>query len=74
MADNVVEIVCSRGPGAVTAVNEIADRIEGKPRQELAVSDITRDLREKSDAELMFHLEHGRWREDRNVRANSRAE
>ena len=42
-------------------MGEIADRVEGKARQEIAVADITRELREKSDAELMFHLENSRW-------------
>jgi hypothetical protein len=63
VAANLIEIACSQGPGAVTAMGEIADRVEGKARQEIAVADITRELREKSDAELMFHLEHSRWPE-----------
>jgi hypothetical protein len=43
---------------------EIADRAEGRPRQEIAVEDITRQLREKSDEELVFHVENGRWPTD----------
>jgi hypothetical protein len=35
VAANLIEIACSRGPGAVTAANEIADRLEGRPTQEL---------------------------------------
>jgi hypothetical protein len=42
-------------------MGEIADRCEGRPRQEIAVEDITRELREKSDAELAFHVENNRW-------------
>lgn len=31
IAENLVRIACSQGPGAVHAANEIADRIEGRP-------------------------------------------
>src|ERR1700731_3313312 len=55
-AANLIEIACSHGPGAITAMGQIADRVEGKARQEIAVADITPELRAKSDAELMFHL------------------
>jgi hypothetical protein len=64
VAANLIEIACMQGPGAVTAMGEIADRVEGKARQEIAVADITRELRAKSDAELMFHLENSRWPEE----------
>jgi hypothetical protein len=63
LAANLITIACSHGPGAVAAMGEIADRVEGKARQEIAVADITLELREKSDSELMFHLDHGRWPE-----------
>jgi hypothetical protein len=43
---------------------EIADSCEGRPRQEIAVEDIARQLREKSDEELAFHVENGRWPTD----------
>jgi hypothetical protein len=61
MADNLVEIACSRGPGAVTAANEICDRAEGKPSQRIELNDITAQLRGKSNAELQYHLDHGCW-------------
>jgi hypothetical protein len=61
IAANQIEIACSRGPGAVTAMGEIADRCEGRPRQEIAVESITRELRSKSDEELAFHVENNRW-------------
>ena len=67
VACNLIEIAMSRGPGAVAAANEIVDRAEGKPRQEIAVSDISRQLGEKSDAELEFFLERGCWPEDVEV-------
>jgi hypothetical protein len=69
IAANQVEIACSRGPGAVTAMGEIADRCEGRPRQEIAVED-TRELRSKSDEELTFHVENSRWRTDDELRAH----
>jgi len=61
VAENLVEIACSEGPGAVHAASEIADRIEGRSRQSIEVADITADLRDRSDEELRFHLEHCRW-------------
>jgi hypothetical protein len=64
VAENLVEIACSEGPGAVHAASEIADRLEGRARQSIEVSDITAELRNKSDEELRFHLEHGRWPSD----------
>lgn len=50
-----------RGKHRLPAIELIFDRLEGKARQSLEVADITRELREKSDAELKFYLEHGRW-------------
>jgi len=64
VAENLINIACSQGPGAVAAMGELGNRAEGKARQEIAVSDITRQLSEKSDAELLFHLQHGCWPED----------
>ncbi|MFY9644744.1 MAG: DUF5681 domain-containing protein [Terriglobales bacterium] len=67
VAANLIDIACSEGSSAVTAMGEIANRVEGKARQEIAVSDITRELREKSDAELAFHLERSRWPSDEEL-------
>jgi hypothetical protein len=61
VAENLVEIACSEGPGAVHAASEIADRLEGRSRQQIEFADITADLRNRSDEELRFHLEHDRW-------------
>lgn len=61
VAANLIDIACSRVPGAVTAANEIADRLEGRPTQRLDVNDVASDLRDRSDAELAFHLRHDRW-------------
>jgi hypothetical protein len=62
VAENLIEIACSEGPGAVHATSEIADRLEGRSRQSVEFADITADLRNKSDEELQFHLEHNRSR------------
>jgi hypothetical protein len=40
------------------------DRLEGRARQHLDVADVTKELREKSDGELLFHLAHNRWPEE----------
>ncbi len=67
IAENLIEIACSEGPGAVHAANEIADRIEGRSRQSIEVADITGELRNKSDEELRFHLQHDRWPSDEEL-------
>lgn len=48
----------------IMALSEIIDRCEGKPKQQLEINDITAQLRERSDEDLMYHLEHGYWPED----------
>ena len=63
VAENLIEIACAQGRSAVTAAAEIADRLEGRPMQRLDVNDITADLSTRSDAELQYHLDHGRWPE-----------
>lgn len=63
VAANLIEIACSRGPGAVTAANEISDRAEGKAHQRIEVNDITEELRAKSDNELRHYLQFGCWPE-----------
>jgi hypothetical protein len=70
IAANLIEIACSRSAGAVTAVNEIADRIEGRPTQRLDVNDISADLAARSDEELQYHLEHDRWPEENELLAS----
>jgi Family of unknown function (DUF5681) len=64
IADNLVRLACSDEPSAVHAAVEIANRIEGKSRQSIEFSDISADLRNRSDEELLFHLEHNRWPTD----------
>jgi hypothetical protein len=64
VAENLIEIACMDGPGAVHAASEIADRLEGRSRQSIEFADITADLRNRSDEELKFHLEHDRWPSD----------
>jgi hypothetical protein len=67
VAENLIEIACSEGPGAVHAASEIADRLEGRSRQQVEFADITAELRNKSDEELQFHLAHGRWPSDEEL-------
>ena len=64
VAENLVEIACSDGPGAVHAASEIADRLEGRAPQSIAISDITADLQSRSDEELQFFLSRNRWPSD----------
>jgi hypothetical protein len=64
VAANLIEIACTEGAGAVHAASEIADRLEGRSRQQVEFADITADLRNRSDEELRFHLEHDRWPTD----------
>jgi len=62
--EHLVEVLLQEalhGRHRLPAVELIFDRLEGKARQTLEVADITRELREKSDEELMFYLEHTRW-------------
>ena len=67
VAANLIEVACSRGAGAVGAANEICDRAEGKASQRIEVSDITQQLRAKSDDELRFYLANGRWATDEEL-------
>lgn len=46
------------------AINEIIDRCEGRPKQQIDVNDVTADLRARSDADLAYHLEHGHFPEE----------
>jgi hypothetical protein len=64
VAENLIEIACSEGPGAVHAASEIADRLEGRAPQHIAISDFAAELRTKSDEELDFRLQHNRWPAD----------
>jgi hypothetical protein len=64
IAHNLVRIATSQGPSAVHAASEIADRIEGRSRQSIEFSDISADLRSKSDAELQFYVDNNRWPSD----------
>ena len=64
IADNLVRIACSQGPGAVHAASEIGNRLEGRSRTQVEFADITAELRNKSDAELQFYLENNRWPSD----------
>ncbi len=43
------------------AIAEIFDRIEGKPKQQLDVNDITQQMQGRSNEELMRFAETGKW-------------
>src|SRR5215831_17357962 len=45
----------------IMALAEIVDRVEGRPKQQLDVNDVTADLRSRTTEDLVFHLEHGYW-------------
>ncbi len=64
VAANLIDIACTEGSAAVHAASEIADRLEGRSRQQIEVADFTADLRSRSDAELQFYLDNGRWPSD----------
>ena len=61
VAENLIEIACSEGLGAVHAASEIADRLEGRSRQCSEVGDFMADLRSRSDEELQVFLSNNRW-------------
>jgi uncharacterized protein DUF5681 len=62
--EQLVEVLVQEalnGQHPLPAVEIIFDRLEGRARQQIEVADVTRELREKSDEELRFYLEHQRW-------------
>ena len=61
IATNLIEIASSKSPSAIAAANEVCDRAEGRSRQSIEFSDISADLRSRSDEELLFHVQHNRW-------------
>lgn len=59
-----------RGRRKLAAIAEIFDRIEGKPRQQVDLNDITEEFSGRTDEELLYYAEHGNWPEqecDRDV-------
>jgi len=69
--EHLIDVVLQealRGKHRLAAVELIFDRLEGKAHQRLEVADITRQLREKTDEELMFHLQHDRWPSEDELR------
>ena len=57
------------GKNRLPALEEIFNRLEGRAHQTLAVSDLTEEMRTKSDAELEFYLQHNRWADDAEKQA-----
>jgi hypothetical protein len=52
-----------RGRNRLAAVEVIFNRLEGRSTQQIQVADVTKQLRDKTDDELRFHLAHNRWPE-----------
>lgn len=68
--EQLVEVLVQEalaGKNRLPAVEIIFDRLEGRAHQRLEVADITAELRNKSDAELQFHLDHDRWPDDHEL-------
>jgi hypothetical protein len=55
------------GKNRLPAVEVIFDRLEGRSRQHLEIADVTAEIRNKSDAELQFHLDHDRWPDEEEL-------
>ena len=53
------------GKNRLPAVEAVFDRLEGRARTTLEIADVTRQIREKSDEELIFHLQHDRWPDEK---------
>jgi hypothetical protein len=49
------------GRNRMAALAYIFDRLEGRPRQALDIKSIQDDIHGRSDEELHFYLENGRW-------------
>jgi Family of unknown function (DUF5681) len=64
IATNLIEIASSKSTNAVSAANEICDRLEGRAPQSIQISDLAADLQTRSDAELQFFLANSRWPND----------
>ncbi|MGE5057242.1 MAG: DUF5681 domain-containing protein [Acidobacteriota bacterium] len=47
--------------GNLAAIRECFDRTEGKPRQQLDLNDITRELQNHTDEELLHYATTGKW-------------
>src|SRR5215469_278911 len=62
IATNLIEIACGEGPGAVHAANEIAGRIEGRPRQSIEVAEITAEIPQqvRRGTRILFGAQLGR--------------
>ena len=62
IASNLIEIASeSDGSEAVHAAGLIADRIEGRVKQQVELTGLAAELHNKSDSELQFYLEYQRW-------------
>jgi hypothetical protein len=65
--DRLIDVLLQealRGRHRLAAVEIIFNRLEGRSTQQIQVADVTKQLRDKSDGELLFHLAHNRWPEE----------
>ena len=60
-----------KGRQRLAAVAVIFDRLEGRAHQQIEVVDVTKELRQKSDDELRFHLANDRWPEEGELPASN---
>jgi hypothetical protein len=68
IADIAIECILHPDPEIdktrLMAISEVIDRCEGKPKQQIDVNDVTQEIRARSDADLMYHMENGHWPEE----------
>jgi len=67
IAANLIEIAASKSSNAIAAASEVCDRAEGRPAQRVQISDFMADIQSRSNEELQFHLQHGRWPSDEEL-------
>jgi hypothetical protein len=70
LQERLIEVLIQealRGRQRLVAVETIFYRLEGRARQHLDVADVTKELREKTDNELRFHLAHDRWPDENEL-------
>lgn len=56
-----------QGHNRLGAIQTVFDRLEGRPKQQLDLNDITAAMANRSPEALVFYAEHGCWPEDENT-------
>jgi hypothetical protein len=57
-----------KGRNRLPAIQTVFDRLEGKPKQQVDLNDISESMCDRSDEELKFFIEHGKWPEDEEAK------